>query len=366
MRVVHVTTGLDLGGAETVLVRLIEGTRRRSDAVVISLHGRGALAAPIEELGVEVIALDDGLRSPWKVRAALRAAAPDVVQTWMYHADVIGGTLQRIAGRAPVVWGIHAGVLDPSGARARAAIRGAAVLSHVVPERIICCSETSYRVHVERGYARKKMVVIDNGFDVPDPMPDAAASVRAELGLPPDARLIGRPGRYHPQKDHATLLRAFADVRRRRPGTWLLLAGPGMDEENGELRSLVARTAPEGGVLLLGVRQDVPRLDAACDVVVSSSSFGEALPLIIGESMAGGTPVVATDVGDSARIVGDTGWVVPVGDAGSLADALVAALDEPAAARADRGERSRQRIVSHFAAATMCERYLQVYEELAS
>lgn len=364
MKVVHVTTGLELGGAEMVLTRLIEGTAGVLDSTVVSLSGRGHLADRIERAGVEVISTEDGsMRSPLELGRVVRRLDADVVQTWMYHADLLGGTAAWLARAGTVVWGLHAGVL--SGWKSTAALTTGAALSRVVPARIVCCSETSRVVHAGRGYDARKMVVVDNGFVVPELDASARSSVREELGLPDDAVLVGRPGRFHPQKDYPTLVAAFSRVLEHQPGAVLLLTGPRIDDGNAELRALVAGLQA-GSVRLLGRRDDLVRLNQACDVVVSSSSFGEALPLVIGEAMSVGTPVVATDVGDSARVVDDTGWVVPIGSPKALGDALVQCLALDPVERRARGAAARLRIEASFGLERMCQGYVDVYRSVAA
>ena len=197
IRLVHVISGLDTGGAEVMLYRLLSATdRSRFDVSVISLRGKGQLGPKIEELGISVEALVDTGRTPgplaWaRLATWLKRDAPDVVQTWLYHADLLGGLAARWAGRLEIVWGVHATVLDPAATtlRTRLTIRLCAILSRWVPTRIVCCAEASREMHAKLGYPTDKMDVIPNGFDVTQFNADseARAAVRGDLGIPADA-----------------------------------------------------------------------------------------------------------------------------------------------------------------------------------
>ena len=176
--------------------------------------------------------------------------------------------------------------------------------------------QSQEEVHGEFGYQVDKIQVIPNGFDLHRFAPDAQArsGLRGELGVGPATPLVGMVARYDPQKNHLGFVAAAACLRSLCPEVHFVLAGAGVDENN---QALMAGIASHSGLVptfhLLGRREDIPRLMAALDVLVSPSS-GEAFPNVLGEAMATGVPCVVTDVGDSAEIVGATGRVVPVGD----------------------------------------------------
>ena len=369
--VAHVITGLELGGAEMVLYRLLQNTdRTRFDPVVISLSSVGPVGERIAALGIPVVAL--GTRSVEHVAALpklirfLRAQRPDVVQTWMYHADILGGIAARLGVRQPIAWGLHATPFGwGSGMGLRAALRGAAALSHVVPTKIVACSYDAERQHAALGYARAKMTVILNGFDIRDPVPGARATLIDELGLTEDALLVGRLARWHPYKDYGTLLRAFRVVRDRVPNAHLVAAGADVSWSNEELVALLESLDLKPNVHLLGIRGDAELFNSACDVAVSSSA-SEALPVVLGEAMGLGTPVVTTDVGDSARLVGDRRFVVPPRHPHDLAAAVIALLEMDESERRAIGRAGRDRIAADFGAEQMAVGYGELYRSLAS
>lgn len=373
MNILHIITGLADGGAEAVLYRLCtHDTQNRH--VVVSLMDAGKYGPLLQTAGVEVHCLHmprgrvtaGGLRRLWRL---LRAQRPRVVQTWMYHADLVGGALARVAGVPALCWGIRNTSLEP-GSSTRSTIwvaRICAWLSRWLPRAIVSCSQEAVRVHRALGYAARKFVVIPNGYDLTRFAPDVAARrrLRAEWAVDGSMPLLGMVARFDPQKDHATLVDALARLVRAGSRFACVLAGTGVDAGNAALREAIAAAGLETSVRLVGRRDDVPAVMAALDVHVLSSSFGEAFPNVLAEAMACGTPCVTTAVGDAALIVGDTGWVVPPRDPDALADALQQAIEamQDTPAWQARQARCRQRIAEHFAIEAMVQRYRQVWED---
>ena len=375
MKVVHVITGTSLGGAEIMLDTLLRALSPACHCTVVSLMPLGTVGERIRARGIpiESLDMDPGRPNPavlLRLVRHLRRLRPDVVHTWMYHADLLGGVAARLAGTGKVAWAIHNSTLSRRHvkARTRAVVRACAWLSRRVPHRILCCSEVAQRLHVDWGYPSDRIEIVPNGFDVSRFRPDAQAraAVRAELGVSAQAPLVGLIARYDPQKNHAGFLQAAAAVRRRHPEARFLLAGTRVDAGNAALLDQVGAHGLQQAVHLLGPRDDVPRLMASLDLLVSASGYGEAFPIVLGEAMASGVPCVATDVGDCASIVADTGAIAPVDDPAALAAAIADLLEEGPEALARRGRHARERIVRHFAIERVAAQYESFYRTLAS
>lgn len=369
--VTYVVTGLDPGGAETTLLRLLGATdRARFSPRVISLTTDGDIGARMRSIGVPVTVLGLRRRSPARplksLVSELRDTRPDVVQTWMYHADLFGGLAARAARVPAVAWGIRQGDLLPATTRrsTRAVARTCAMLSSSVPDVIVCCTPQAADVHARVGYDPSRMVVIPNGIDVAERPPGLRLEARQTLDLDDDVLVVTRVGRWHPHKDYPLLFRAFAEVARQDARAVLLVAGPGLEPDAPEPRRLLTESGLHANVRLLGERDDVMRLFAATDVAVSSST-GEGFPNTVAEAMAMGVPVVATDVGATADVVGEGGWLVPPGDPDALASALLTALRAEPEERGRRGGLARERIRASFGLAKMTEAYAALHERLA-
>ena len=378
LRVAHLIPNLRSGGgAQAVLYRLIV-ENAANEHRVITLLEKGTFAADLEARGVAVHSL--GLRGPRDVPRvlaalyrALRRPRPDVLQTWMYHADLLGGLLGRLA-RVPVVWGLHHTSFEKGGTSrgVRWSARLCAPLSRWgVPARIVSCSRAGVAAHEAKGYAPERLTVVHNGYDTeaftPRP-PGAPDPLRAELGLSDDTRLLGMAARHDPQKDHANLLAALAALAATRPDGWrCLLFGSRMDDDNAALGALLDEHGLRERVILLGRREDVIEVMRSLDLHVLSSRFGEAFPNVLNEAMLVGTPCVTTRVGDAALIVGESGWTAPPSDPAALASAMgeaLAAMEAPAAWAARR-RACRARIVEHFDVGTMAAGYERVWRAVA-
>ena len=371
--ILHLITGTNVGGAEKALAALV----RRSDAlryrhVVISMIGIGPVGEDLTSAGVEVHSLrmrrgTPSLTGLLRLVKLIRRTRPQILQCWMYHANLLGLVAGKLADAPYIIWGIRCSDMDFSRYRCmtRWVVKLGAWLSRV-PQRIIANSESGKMLHVGLGYVESKIEVIPNGFDLEvfKPDPDVRTAIRKDLGLPNNALLIGLIARFDPMKDHATFFKAARLLSERQPGVHYVLAGSGVCLENQGLSKLVRDNNLNGSIHLLGPREDVPRLNASLDIACSSSLFGEGFSNAIGEAMACGVPCVATDVGDSGYIVGDTGRVVPPRDFEALAAALAELIQMGPFGRRALGERARQKINENFPLGQTVDRYQSLYEHL--
>ncbi len=372
--ILHVSTGLSTGGAERMLYNLLCQTdRSKFQPTVLSLLDMGTYGPKIVALGIPVHTLNmkRGLATPSSLLQFLRLMrqlSPDLIQGWMYHGNLVAlltGLL--VKGQPKVFWGIHNCLFANSDQKQLTALvlRLGAVFSRL-PARIIFVSRMSQKQHEDLGYSPEKSCFIGNGFDTQSfvPSPEARSVVRAELGVPEQAMLIGLFCRYHPMKNHLGFLKmAAALLAQRRPGETLhfVLAGTAVDDQNQLLVQQIQALGITHSVSLLGERQDIPQLLAALDLYCLTSAYGEAFPMIVGEAMACGVPCVVTDVGDASVLVGDTGKVVPPGNDAALAAACREFLALDASVRAQWGEAARQRIETLFSLASVVDQYEALY-----
>lgn len=375
VHVAHLVPDLVVGGAETALVRLLEGLdRARFASLVVTLRDGGALVERARAAGASVASLGMRTRAPSpltlaRLRAALRAFAPDVLQGWMYHGNLAAWLGARLLPVRPAVaWNIRQSLARDAHERGttRVVIRANVLLSRGV-EGIVYNARTSAAQHAALGFDASRAEVVPNGFDTElfRPDPPARAALRAALGIPPDALLAGMVARVHPVKRHDLFLAAIAAAAREGLDVHAVVAGGGAVADDPALAPLVAAAGGAGRVHLLGERQDVERILPALDVLVSASGWAEGFPNVLGEAMACGVPCLVTDTGDCAQIVGDAGVVVAPGDGARLAAALAELLRRPADERRRMGERGRARIVASFTLARCVERYASLYASLA-
>lgn len=372
MKILHIIVGLYNGGAEGALYRLAAADKSTGyQHFVISMMDRGVYADRLEQAGsmVGCLYMPRGkltLRGLFRLYRYIKIIKPDVVQTWMYHADLVGGIVARFAGIRAITWGIRHSNFDPDKNKKLSLliIRICARLSSYVPAQIACCSQKAVSMHERIGYRANKITVIPNGYalDKVKPCLESRNRLRGELGLDERQPVIGMVARFDPQKDHRNLIQALACLDRQHIAYTCLLVGANMTPENTELSAWIDEAGVRERVLLLGPRNDVPAIMTALDVHVLSS-LGEAFPNVLAEAMACGTPCVTTDVGDAALIVGDTGWVAPARDAEKLAHAIGSALT--AQGRADSWQERqlacRERIVQNFGLPKMVASYHKLW-----
>ena len=374
VKIVHLATGLGMGGAEMTLLSLLANLDRAEfENEVVSLSTDDPLGKRIRRLGVPVRALGmkPGAPSPagfFRLAAHLRRSRPDLIQTWMYHADFLGALAAPLAGNPPVVWNLRVTLADIRELKpaTRLVVRVNAWLSHRIPKRIVCCAETARDHHVAIGYDRARMTVIPNGFDLSGFAPDPAARtyLRASLGLPPETLLVGMAARFHPQKDHQNFVQAATFLHAEMPEVRFVLWGKDVDARNAKLSNWVDEAGLHGVVHLLGLRADAAELTSSLDLATLTSAYGEAFPRVLGEAMACGVPCVSTDVGDASAILGETGRVVPARNPQALAQAWGALLRLPPAERQALGAAGRKRVETSFRVEKMAAAYAGLYRDI--
>lgn len=371
MRILHIITGLDTGGAEMMLLKLLTGTAAHHEQVVISAAGQGTIGPRISGLGIPVVCL--GLRrsapNPIRVfflRSLLRRFRPQLIQGWMYHGNVLASLASVLSvDPSPVLWNIQQSLYDIS----KEPWLTARVIRLGVPlsrrtAAIIYNSRTSAGQHEAFGYSRARRIVIPSAFDCEmfRPREEARQQVRAELGLGGATLLVGLVNRYHPMKDHPGFLKAAGMVSRRHPNVRFALVGKGVVRENPVLAQLISEYQLHDRTFFLGERADMSRLTAAFDIACSASAWGEGFSNAIGEAMACEVPCVVTDVGDSAYAVGDTGLSVPPGDPHSFAEALSRLIEAGPEYRRQLGAAARQRVQENFSLQEVVRSYEDLYQ----
>ncbi|HVL39649.1 MAG TPA: glycosyltransferase [Fimbriimonadaceae bacterium] len=370
IKVLHIITGLEVGGAETMLFKLLGKCEEMGTmSEVLSLKDAGPIGARILTMGVPVHTLDLGSPAVGgfaACRRVIRSVRPDVVHTWMYHANLLGGLAARSLGIRRIVWGIRsADAFTRAKPMTKAVIRACQAMSRRIPAQVVFCSERARDLHCRSGYPADRCVVIPNGFDLGRFQPDdrARANLRAELGLSPDSVLVGLIARFHPDKDHQNFVDSAKRAIQIVPDLHFVLAGSGCAMDNIVLRGWISEAGLASRFHLLGRRDDVERLTAALDMAVLSSAT-EAFPNVVGEAMACGVPCAVTDVGDAAAIVGDTGLVVPPKDPEALGAGIAHLASLGSGKRRILGERARARIEQNFELGAVARHYRELYERL--
>ncbi|CAK0741127.1 conserved hypothetical protein [Gammaproteobacteria bacterium] len=363
MKIVHIITGLGQGGAEGALHRLVQFSPNPTEHAIISLMNDGIHGEALRALGCTVHALNMRrgtftLPAFFKLRKLIKMANPNVVQTWMYHSDLVGGLAARTLG-LPVVWGIRRtddSLLDLG--ISTWLIAKACVLLGDIPQFIVSCSNRAIQNHRKFGYPNR-FIYIPNGFyahELEQPAnPEGFPEIR------PGQLVFGHVARLYPHKGHTLFLRAFRKIHEQNPDMLAVMVGSHIlpdDAKFGHILQLYG----DAGVICLGSRKDVPALMRAFDFFVLSS-LGEGFPNVVAEAMIQGTPCIVTDVGDAADIVGDTGWVISKKDPLLLAQAMMEAAQASPEELQRRGLAARQRIIERYSMQNMVQAFYSVWQQ---
>jgi len=371
MEVLHIITGLKKGGAETLLFNLCKYDIHHKHTI-ISLSDIEDSELPVycRNLSLHSLNFPNGrvkILGLYKLYKLIKKIKPNVVQTWMIHADLIGGIVARFAGIKNIIWGVHHTILLSGKVKSSTIflVKFNALLSHIVPKKIIYCAEKSRLIQESLGFKKSKGIVIQNGYDIKSFSQNNSLrqDFRSELKISDQTFVIGHVGSNDPLKDQNTLLEALALLNQKSLHINAVLVGKNLDNNNYQLKSKIREKGLSDHVHLLGIRNDIPAVMNGIDLFMLTS-LSEAFPNVLNESMACGTPCVTTDVGDAPLIVGNTGWVVSPGNPKALADASIEAIDEKRSnniAWQKRRDHCHQRIAKNFTLEKMVEKYKEAW-----
>jgi glycosyltransferase involved in cell wall biosynthesis len=374
IKVLHLATSFGRGGAEVNLARLaanMDASRFSNTIVAMRRCCDGPMVQRVTQAGVRFTCLEmrAGVPDPigfTRLLQIVREVRPQILQTWLYHADLLGLLVGKLARVPVILWNVQNTLINNKW-MSRLVLRALVPLS-ALPTAVISNSQAGVRVHQELGYKPKKWVWIFNLLDLAEfrPEPEAREWLRRELHLGSDAFLIGLVARYDPMKDHANFIRAAALSASDNPKLNFVLVGETLDSKNQQLMSMLRAAGVQNRFHLLGLRDDVGRITAGFDIACSSSAYGEGTSNSVAEAMACAVPCVVTDVGDSALLVGNTGKVVSPRDPKSFANACRELIALSPQDRLRLGMAARNRVEESFSPRSIIAQYQELYEGLAA
>lgn len=337
MKIAHIITGLDIGGAELMLKRLVLNNTNNSrfEHIVISLTNYGILGPQLKNKGIKVYSL--GLSSPMKaplafikLRKILIEIKPDVVQTWMYHADFIGGLAARSVGIDNIVWGVRTTDISKGASKLTKQLsKVCAKLSYVLPKSIIFAAHASKAYHISIGYDESKSYVIPNGYDIQELYPPQGArfKIRKEFNLSEDDIVIGSVGRFNTVKNQKLFVEIAARLVTEKPNLKFMLVGRDNIEQNEKLMEWIKEYELLNNFRLLGERADIPSCLEAMDIFCLHSKT-EGFPNVLIEALAVGLPCVANDVGDVNYILKNYGYCIQENNINGFVETIHKVIDE--------------------------------------
>ena len=364
MKLLHIITSLGDGGAELTLFKICKYDTINNH-VVISLKDQGKYYSLLNKLGVKVFCLNMSFFSIYKfffLINLIRSLKPDIVQTWLVHADFLGGIAARLAGVKNIIWNVRYSNIEISKSKLNTVLilKLLSILSYSIPQLIIIVSKKAKKIYKIKGYDKKKLKFIPNGYDLSILKINKIQKINfhKKINLRKTIPIIGNVARYDQQKDHLNLLHALSIIQSKKINFFCILVGSNIDQKNLNLSSEIKKLKLSNSVKLLGRKNNISEVMNGIDIHVLSSSYGEGFPNVLAESMACGTPCITTNVGDSALIVGKTGWVVPPKNKIKLAKAIEIALSEIGTANWNkRCTKARLTIKKNFSINKMLKSY---------
>ena len=364
-KIVHIIVGLSNGGAEMMLYKLLKySDKNKYDFQVISMMNEGVMGERIKSLGIPVYTLNmrRGIPSFKCIFKALRICKNvDIIQTWMYHADLFGFIIAKIL-KKKLICGIHHSNLEKDkNKRSTLIIAKINAFLSKWANIIISCSVVAKENHIKYGYYSKNIKVIPNGFELEKfyYITNAKDILIKEFPIIKNKIIFSLVARYEILKDHKTCLEAMKIIKEKFGEKFiLLLCGTDINNKNIELNNLIKKNNLEKQVLLLDRRDDIPVIMSATDIYISSSS-GEGFPNVIGEAMACETPCVVTNVGDSSYIIGDTGRLVEREEPQKLANEIIDFIKTREYVK--NRKKCRERILNNFEINKIVKEYMDLY-----
>ena len=367
MSILHIITSTDVGGSERMLQKLILNSRNKGNHSILSLKPIGAIGQELIDAGVNVYSLDinklHSILHSWKmISKIIRIEKVELIQTWLYHADLFGSVI-GLFFRLPVVWNIRQTKFDNNDPIVTKIImKLCAVLSYFIPVKIICAANASALQHKKYGYKYLKMHVISNGFldNIGMVPPQAILELKEKLKLSQSDLVIGAVGRYHPIKDYDTFLNASKDLAIIYPQAKFLLVGRDLDYNNIELCNKIRSLNIQDKVILVGEQIDINpyllSMDAFC-----LTSISEGFPNVLAEAMIMAIPSFSTKCGDAQIILNDSNFLVEIGDYKTLAASLIKFFNLNNDDRAEIGKQQRAIVLKNYSIAKIVDQYWEVY-----
>ena len=359
MKIVFLIRSLNQGGAQRQLINLAGELKNKGHAVTVCVfYSGGVLEKELLKTGVTYHSLEksnrwDILKFMLSLNKFIRKQKPDVLHAYLGAANILSVLLKPFQSNMHVIWGVRASNMDFSQYDWvwRSIYFFERKLSRFA-DLIIVNSRAGLRFSRDNGFPEEKMTVISNGIDTDEfhPKLKAGEKVRSEWGIGKNEILIGNVARLDPKKDQVSFLKAAARVIEKKPSIKFVSIGRGENEYQEKLIKLCNELRISENIIWAGVRKDMPRVYNALDIMCLSSSFGEGFPNVIGEAMACGVPCVATDVGDTARIIGNAfGIIVETDNYEELAAGIVKMIsDIKKKKHSEWSDEARQQIKKNF------------------
>lgn len=370
MKIVHIIIGLNMNGAELMLKRLVLNSQQNEEFQhsVVSLTDIGVIGIELKNKGIPIYTLDmtsilSISRTFMRLRSLLKDIRPDVVQTWMYHADFLGGLAAKSVGVKNIIWGIRTTDVSQGASKLTVHLsKLCAKLSYYIPDTIVCAAHISKDYHVGIGYDESKMIVIPNGFDLEalTATDEDGLVIRQQNNLSADDIVIGSIGRFNPVKNQKLFVEVASLLVKKYPELKFMMVGTGNTVENKVLMDWIDSYGLRSNFRLLGQREDVPKCLKAINIFCLHSKT-EGFPNVVGEAVLSGVTCAAVNVGD-VRVLLDGGSIAQSNDRFGLSSLISAYLSDSNYKLLEKSKSNRNNIVDNYSISMISRKFHYIYE----
>ncbi|MEG3639867.1 glycosyltransferase [Magnetococcus sp. PR-3] len=367
MKIIHIIPKLNTGGSQWMLFKVLVAGQAddRFEQSVLCLGQEDTIGHLLQKKGITVHYLRMSRPTPallWKFIRFFRHNRADVVVSWLFVSDFLSLITRPFTGIPQLISNLRSSAPNRQtlGMQDLILLHMNRFLSARL-DGMLHNAQEGRRQLTARGFVPGWWHYIPNGFELDrlSPDPDANRALKLRLNLSAEQSIFGCFARYHPSKDYPVLLQAFAQLVKKQPSAHLLLVGRDIDDPH--LAKRIEEWGVQEKVTTLGEVTDVAQWMSGLDVAVLASCKGEGFPNFLGEAMCCGVPCVATDSGDSAHVVGQTGIIVPTKDVDALSAAMEQMMTLSHSERSRLGQAARERMEQHFDIHHIAEAYHRVY-----
>jgi glycosyltransferase involved in cell wall biosynthesis len=371
-KVLFLIRSLNVGGAEKQLLTLLNAIDRdQIHPILLTFYSGGELLSEFEKTQVKILSAQkngrwDVVTFIFRLMKLIREEKPEIVMSYLVASNLMAVILKPFIKPSKIVISIrHSFIRKEDYDWLTNLLYSLENKIGGWSDLLVINSWIGAKLAVQRGLPSNKIVVIPNGIDTEKNHPDTAARIKSKqlFELREEEKVVGIIGRIDPVKDHLTFLKAARLVHQDSPDIRFLIVGSGERKLEEFLIERVEQLGLKGSVVCIPSQKDLLGVYNALDICVSSS-IGEGFSNVIAEAMACEVPCVVTNVGDSEKIVGETGIVVKAGDADQLASGILKLLQLPDDQRRLIGKQARQRIISEFSVDKMVRSTVKEFEKL--
>ncbi len=366
MKILHVIQTLGFGGAENMLIKLVNQDIT-NEILILTLIDECPLRDKVKNKNVSIVSLSDRksiniFKAAYRTNKISKKFKPDILQAWMYHSELIGLVIKILNPSIKLFWNIRCSTEEWKNLRLR---------NKLILKILICCaglvssifvnSKSELRSDITLGYPKKKLYYIPNGFEDVDisSKPDKRKKLVDKFGLGSDAIIIGMVARNDPAKDHDNILDALIKLKNLVSNVHLIIVGTGFDQK---FIYKVNNLNLQNNVHFYGASINVFDAILGFDIGVLSS-MSESFPNVIAEYMLAALPVVCTDISDVREIIGEEGFVIPAQNSQILNDTLYSVILISEKEKNKLGIAARQRILENFMIGKVSKAYQSKYIE---